>query len=58
MTLPYILGILLLLWAGYDLIRGRVWLHREFQRGDEPWAYWSTLSLWLLVALSCFFWEI
>jgi hypothetical protein len=58
MSLTYILGVILLLWVTYDLFRGGVWLHREFHRAQEPLAYWSTLLLWLLVALSCFFWEV
>jgi len=52
-----LLGIALLLWVGWDLLNGSVWLHREFQRAEEPVAYWLTLLLWLAVALSCFWWE-
>ncbi len=55
MSMTYVLGVILLLWVTYDLFRGGVWLHREFFRAQEPLAYWSTLLLWLLVALSCFF---
>jgi hypothetical protein len=58
MPMTYILGVILLLWVTYDLFRGGVWLHRKFFRAQEPLAYWSTLLLWLLVALSCFFWEV
>ncbi|GGK72405.1 hypothetical protein [Amphritea balenae] len=58
MSLAYILGIALLLWVAYDLFSGSVWLHREFKRAQEPGAYWGTMLLWLLVAISCFFWEI
>ncbi|WP_172806818.1 hypothetical protein [Endozoicomonas arenosclerae] len=51
-----ILGIVLLLWAAWDLYAGSVWLHREFRRDEEPGAYWSTLSLWVIVGISCFYW--
>lgn len=51
-----ILGILLLLWVAYDLVTGRVWLHRAYDRATEPAGYWATMFLWLLVALSCIFW--
>ena len=57
MSWTAILGIVLLLWVTYDLFSGKSWLHREFHRSEEPFAYWSTLLLWLLVALSCFYWE-
>ena len=57
MSTTFIIGIVLLLWVAWDLFTGKVWLHREFTRTDEPMAYWGTLSMWLLVALSCFFWE-
>lgn len=52
-----ILGTALLLWVAYDLFSGSNGLHREFNRREEPLAYWSTLMLWFLVALSCFYWE-
>ncbi len=53
-----ILGVFLLLWVAYDLFNGRVWLHREFHRSEEPGAYWLTWLLWLGVALSCFYWQV
>ncbi len=58
MSWTFLLGIFLLLWVAYDLLSGRVWLHREFARSDEPGAYWLTLLLWLAVALSCFYWPV
>lgn len=58
MSITYIIGILLLLWVVFDLLKGKVWLHREFNRRDEPLAYWSTILLWLVVAVSCFFWTL
>lgn len=58
MQITFILGVLLLCWAGYDLMRGKTWLHREFSRRDEPLSYWLTLGVWLAVAISCFYWSI
>ncbi|WP_261842962.1 hypothetical protein [Aliamphritea ceti] len=58
MTITAIIGTLLLLWVVWDLFNGSVWLHREFHRAQEPLAYWTTLLLWLAVAISCFFWEL
>lgn len=58
MSIAFIIGILLLLWVLWDLFSGSVWLHREFKRAEEPFAYWSTLLLWLAVAVSCFFWDL
>ena len=57
MSFGYILGILLLLWVAYDLYNGSTWLHRQFHRSEQPFAYWSVMLLWLLVAISCFFWD-
>jgi len=58
MPWTYYLGFFLLLWVVYDLFSGKVWLHREFKRSSEPFAYWSTMLVWLAVAISCFYWEI
>lgn len=51
-----ILGLLLLAWVAYDLVSGKVWLHRAFERQTEPLQYWLTVLLWFLLAVSCFFW--
>ena len=58
MSLPYMIGSGLLLWLAFDLYSGTVWLHREYSRQEEPAAYWGLVMLWLLVALSCFVWEV
>lgn len=58
MMLTTIIGVVLLLWVAWDLFSGKVWLHREIDRSEEPLAYWSTLLVWLAVAVSCFFWEL
>lgn len=58
MSWPFYLGIFLMLWVVFDLFSGSVWLHRKYQRALEPIRYWLTILLWLLVALSCFYWQI
>lgn len=50
------LGIALLVWVAWDLFSGSAWLHREYQRSSEPFAYWSLMLVWLSVAVSCFYW--
>ena len=52
----YFVGIALLAWVAWDLITGRVWLHREFERSHEPGEYWALMALWLALALSFFYW--
>ncbi|MCV0424893.1 MAG: hypothetical protein K5905_05450 [Roseibium sp.] len=52
-----ILGILLLIWVIYDLMTGKVWLHRAFRRTEEPKGYWVVMTLWFVVAVSCFYWD-
>ncbi|WP_169565732.1 hypothetical protein [Neptunomonas japonica] len=51
-----ILGIALLLWVAWDLYAGSVWLHREYFRNQDPWSYWILILVWILVAVSCFYW--
>ena len=49
------LGGFLMLWVLADLLSGKVYFHRAFFRQEQPIHYWVILSLWLLVALSCFY---
>lgn len=44
-----------MLWVLADLLSGKVYFHRAFFRQEQPIHYWVILSLWLLVALSCFY---
>jgi hypothetical protein len=52
-----ILGFLLLGWVVYDLLTGKVWLHRPFNRSEEPLVYWLAITLWTLVGISSFYWN-
>jgi hypothetical protein len=56
MPWTYIIGAALLAWVAWDLATGRVWLHRAFDRAREPGAYWAVMALWLVLALSFFYW--
>ncbi len=55
MNLSMIVGGFLILWVLADLISGKVYLHRAFLRNQEPLGYWLIVTVWLLVALSCFY---
>ncbi len=55
MNLAVIVGGVLMLWVLADLISGKVYLHRAFLRSQEPLSYWLIVTVWLLVALSCFY---
>lgn len=48
-----IIGIVLLIWAVYDLFSGTVWSYRKIYRSEEPEAYWITLIVWFVLAFSC-----
>lgn len=52
-----ILGIVLLCYVGYGFATGRVYgrYHawgQSFSRDDDPWRYWSTLVIYLLLAFA------
>ena len=49
-------GLLLGLWAGYDLLAGYTYTYRKILRSQEPLLYWCVLGLWIVLALSCWFW--
>ena len=55
MSWTTVIGFVLLIWVAYDLIVGKVWLHRAFDRRHEPSAYWGVMALWLILALSFFY---
>lgn len=50
----HVLGIALLVWVARDLVAGNAYLHRRFSRTIEPAGYWTAITAWLAVALSCF----
>lgn len=50
----YWLGFGLLLWLLYDLMRGVAYLWQPYIRELQPYMYWLTMLIWVLVAVSCF----
>ncbi len=50
-----IVGVLLLGWAGWDLYHGYTYLFEIVYRDENPALYWSAVSAWLLIGISCFF---
>lgn len=49
----FYIGIVLFIWAVYDLFTGEVWLHRAVHRDSEPGMYWSLIIVWFLIAFWC-----
>lgn len=47
------IGIVLLVWAFYDLVVGSVWSYRVIYRAYEPFMYWMVLCIWFAVAVAC-----
>lgn len=52
--LAYWLGIALIFWFLFDLIRGEAYIWQLYSRDVEPKMYWFTMLIWLLIAMSCF----
>ena len=49
-----IIGVLLLGWAAWDVYYGYTVLYETVYRSEEPVLYWTTVSAWALLGLSCF----
>jgi len=47
----FVIGVILVLWAIYDLFSGKVWIHREVMREYEPSLYWISWSIWASIAV-------
>jgi hypothetical protein len=47
----FILGIGLILWVIYDLIKGVTWAFGPIYKKYEPLKYWAVTSLWFFVAV-------
>ncbi len=53
-----LVGVALLAWVGYDLYAGLTLAWDVIYRDEDPIAYWGVLSVWLVLAISCFVkWE-
>lgn len=49
----FFVGIIVLLWAVYDLAKGTVWSYRHIDRRTEPGMFWFVWMIWMIVGLSC-----
>ena len=56
MNLPYSywLGLALIIWLLFDLVRGVAYIWQPYTRAEQPAMYWLTMLIWALVAASCF----
>ena len=50
-----IVGVGLLLWAAWDIHFGYTFLYDIIYKEQEPILYWSTVIVWMVLGLSCFF---
>ena len=50
-----IVGVLLLVWAAWDLYAGYTLLYDVIYRRSDPLMYWLGVGLWTALGLSCFF---
>lgn len=49
-----VLGVLLVAWLLSDLVHGKTYLWQGYTRSEQPFGYWATLTVWAVVAASCF----
>ena len=53
-----VVGVLLLLWVGWDLYAGYTLLHEVVYKAQQPELYWTGIVVWSGAAISCFYsWE-
>ena len=50
-----VVGVALLVWVAWDLYAGYTLTWKVVYRDATPGTYWSVVTLWALLALSCFF---
>ncbi len=50
-----IIGVFLLAWAGWDLYNGYTYLFERVYRDTSPGLYWTAVTAWTLLGISCFF---
>ena len=55
MNIWVMVGIVLIMWAVFDLFTGTVWVHRKVERRYEPKLYWVWIMVYLLIGISCLF---
>lgn len=50
-----IIGALLIGWVIYDLYAGYTFVRTIVYRAEDPALYWTALSVWAVLGISCFF---
>lgn len=50
-----IIGVGLLLWAAWDIYYGYTILYDVVYQSESPVLYWTTVGVWILLGLSCFY---
>lgn len=53
MSIWFVIGIVLIAWALYDIFKGSVWIHRKVDRKYEPKLYWFWITVYILIGISC-----
>ena len=56
--LNFIWGLLFLFWAGPSLFTGVTFLVEPIHRSENPWLFWTIVSLWLGLSLTLIVWDI
>ncbi len=54
-TFWQIIGSGLLLWVAWDIYHGYTFLYDVIYKEQDPTLYWTTVSGWIILGLSCFF---
>lgn len=52
-----IVGVGLLLWAAWDIYFGYTFLYEVIYEAKEPTLFWVTISVWVILGLSCFYYK-
>ena len=56
--LNFIWGLLFLFWAGPSLFTGVAFLVEPIHRSENPWLFWTIVTLWLGLSLTLILWDI
>ena len=51
MSIWFIIGIVTIAWAVYEIYTGTTWLHRKIVRKQEPQFYWILIIIWIVLGL-------
>jgi len=51
-------GLFFLFWAGPSLFTGVTFLVEPIHRSENPWLFWTIVTLWLGLSLTLIVWDI